>query len=485
MQVATRTPSSSPTNPPENLWQFDSWQLADAIRQGSLSASKVLDEAIQRIETLNPSINAVVASDYERARRAAESIDSAIASGRDPGGLAGVPILVKDLEDAEGLPTTRGSLLFKDFIATNDSTHVARVKRAGAIVIGKSATPEFGSTFFTRSKIHGITRNPWNLDRSPGGSSGGSAAAVAAGIVPLGTASDGGGSTRIPASFCGLVGHKPTRGLIPHGPGYFSISHASVLGCLARCVRDVARHLDVTAGPSPLDPDTYPVQPEFEARLEIDLPKGLRAGWSETMGFGVCDPDVARIARKAAEAACEATSLELIEVDVPFKDPAKAWSILGSVELAYELQPYLPDRYEDLTPPVQLSIEMTKTLKLEDVGRALERVSQLVEAQARLFENVDFLFTPTTATTAIPAEGSIPNDIAGKRVGPFGVIPFTYPFNLTGNPAISVPAGVDSNGLPVGVQIAGPRFSDGTLLQIAYRYEQANPWPKFAPLAYQ
>jgi aspartyl-tRNA(Asn)/glutamyl-tRNA(Gln) amidotransferase subunit A len=467
----------------QELWKKDAVEIADGIRQGEISATEVLEICISRIESLNPRLNAVVAHDFESARKQAAAIDQMVAKGDDPGPFAGVPILVKDLEDARGLPTTKGSLLFKDHIAERDSTHVERLRAAGVVVVGKSAAPEFGSTYFTRSKIHGITRNPWNLERTSGGSSGGSSAAVASGMVPIATASDGGGSTRIPASFTGLVGHKPTRGLIPHGPGHWTISHFSVLGCLARSVRDAARHLDVVAGISPLDTDTYPIDPAFENSLKSEPIAVSKAGWSDTMGFGVCDPEVSQIARKAAEVACESAGLELRDVEVPFKDPAKAWSVLGSVELVYELSSYLPDRYDDLTPAVQASLQMAKMLKLEDVGRAADRVSGLVEAQASLFEEIDVLFTPTTATTAIAAEGIIPHEIGGVRVGPFGVLPFTYPLNLTGNPAISVPAGIASDGMPVGLQIAGPRFSDAVLLQIAYKYEESSPWPKLAPIS--
>ncbi len=467
----------------EALWRLDAHTLADRIRRGELSATEAVDVAISRIEAANPRLNAVVAKDYDRARQAAEEIDKQVARGEDPGPLAGVPILVKDLEDAEGLPTTRGSLLFADNVAKHDSIHVGRLRRAGAIVVGKSAAPEFGSTYFTRSKLHGVTRNPWDLARTSGGSSGGSSAAVSAGLVPLATASDGGGSTRIPAAFTGLVGHKPTRGLIPHGPGHWSIGHFSVLGALARCVRDTARHLDVASGPSALDAFSLSAKPDFESALDEDIPPGLRVGWTDSMGFGISDPDVSRVARTAAEKLCDALGVRMREVEVPFRDPARAWSVLGSVELVYELDAYLPDRYEDLTPAVQLSVEMAKSLHLRDVGRAAERVAHLVEAQARLFAEVDLLASPTTAVTAISADGNIPLEIAGRRVTPFGAIPFTYPFNLTGNPAISVPAGLASDGLPVGLQIAGRRFEDALLLKVAYRYEAVYPWSKFAPLA--
>jgi aspartyl-tRNA(Asn)/glutamyl-tRNA(Gln) amidotransferase subunit A len=467
----------------ERIWQSDACELAAAIKAQELKATKVAEVHLRRIEKYNEVLNAVVYLDPDSALQTASRIDEAIAAGEDPGSLAGIPILVKDLEDVAGMPTTRGSLLFAANVATCDSTHVARLKKAGVVVLGKSAAPEFGSIPFTRSKLFGITRNPWDTAKTPGGSSGGSAAAVAAALVPLATASDGGGSTRIPASYTGLVGHKPTRGLVPHGPGYAGLARFSVLGCLSRSVRDTARYLDCVSGPSPYDTDTYPVTPHFESLLEQDLPRPLKAGWSATLGFGTCDPEVERIARAAAEAVCKVCDISLEDVEIAFKDPAKAWSVLGSVDLLYELRDYLPDRYDDLTPVVQASVQMARHLTIEDIGRAGDRVHGLVEVQAELFERIDLLFTPTTSTTAFDAGGPMPLEIAGRRVGPMGALPFTYPFNLTGNPAISVPAGTDSSGMPVGLQIVGPRFSDGLLLQVAHRYEKAVGWQKFAPLA--
>lgn len=463
------------------IWQRDAYELADSIRNGDLSAVEVLRAHLERVDALDPRFNAVVYLDRSAAVRQAEEIDAAVAAGRDPGPLAGVPVLVKDLEDVAGMPTTHGSLLFAENVAQEDSTHVARLRRAGAVIIGKSAAPEFGSIPFTRTKLFGTTRNPWDATRTPGGSSGGSAAAVASGMVPLATASDGGGSTRIPASYTGLVGHKPTRGLVPHGPRYHGIARFSVLGCLSRCVRDTARYLDQVCGPSPYDADTYPVEPRFEHSLDEPLPEGLRAGWTDSFGFGACDPEVARIARDAASKACEAAGIPLEEVEVRLKDPAKAWSVLGSIDLVHHLREFLPQRYDDLTPVVQASIQMARTLDIGDVGRAGERVHGLLEALAQLFEQVDVLFTPTTATTAFAAEGPMPMEVAGRRVGPMGSLPFTYPFNLTGNPAISVPAGLSAEGLPVGLQIVGRRFDDHLLLQIARTYERAHGWPKLAP----
>ena len=231
--------------------------IAESVRRGERRAVEVLDDALEAVGKRNDELGAFVHLDEGLARAAAEAVDAAVARGDDPGPLAGVPFGVKDLEDCAGLPTGRGSLLFHGRPPVDaDSIHVARMRAAGAVPIGKTATPEFGTLSFTRTKSTGVARNPWAVDRTPGGSSGGSAAAVAAGVVPIATASDGGGSIRIPAAFCGLVGFKPSFGRIPH-PGPHG-SETSVLGVMATTVADAARHLDVTAGPDDRDRFSLP-----------------------------------------------------------------------------------------------------------------------------------------------------------------------------------------------------------------------------------
>ncbi len=230
---------------------------ADAIRNGEMKAAALLEDCIEVIEAHNDAFNAFVYLDLDGARAAAADVDDRVARGEDPGPFAGVPFGVKDLEDCAGMPTSHGSLLYKGLpAAAEDSIHLARLRAAGAIFVGKTAAPEFGTIQYTKTKAWGVTRNAWNPDRTPGGSSGGSAAAVASGMVPIATASDGGGSTRIPASFSGLVGMKPSHGRIPHPTP--DPSQTAVYGVEATSVRDAARHLDITSGPDDLDRTTLP-----------------------------------------------------------------------------------------------------------------------------------------------------------------------------------------------------------------------------------
>src|SRR5688572_22181863 len=297
-------------------------EVATAVRAGDRTAVEVLDACLAAVAAGNDALNAFVHVDEGLARASAEAVDAAVARGDDPGPFAGVPFGVKDLDDCAGMPTSHGSLIYKDRgPAATDSIHVARLRAAGGVPIGKTAAPEFGTLNFTKTKAWGITRNAWDPSRTPGGSSGGSAAAVAAGLVPVATASDGGGSTRIPAGFSGLVGLKPSHGRIPHpGP---SGSQTAVHGMLTTTVADSARHLDITAGPHDDDRLSLPADGRRYEELIESLPvAGLRARWSVDLGFVEhIDVDVARLAEAAASALVGAAGLELDGKDVHLTDP--------------------------------------------------------------------------------------------------------------------------------------------------------------------
>ncbi|HET9558911.1 MAG TPA: amidase family protein, partial [Actinomycetota bacterium] len=298
-------------------------EIAEAVRSGERSAREVLDTYLARIDTGNEALNAFVHVDPDLAGGAAARVDEQVAAGQDPGPLAGVPFGVKDLEDCAGMPTSQGSLPYmgRGGVAA-DSVHVARLRAAGAVPVGKTAAPEFGTLNFTKTKAWGVTRSPWNLDRTPGGSSGGSAAAVAAGLVPMATASDGGGSTRIPAAFSGLVGMKPSHGRIPHpGP---QDSQTSVYGLLTTTVAESARHLDVAAGPDDRDRLSLPSPTVgYESAIETAEVAGLRARWSPDMGFATVDPEVLDIAGGAAEELASAAGLVIDEDPVHLPDAVK------------------------------------------------------------------------------------------------------------------------------------------------------------------
>src|SRR5918998_1181358 len=456
-------------------------EVAEAVRRGERSAVEVLDACLAAVAAIDD-LNAFVHLDPEGARRAAAAVDAAVARRQDPGPLAGVPFVVKDLEDCAGMPTSHGSLLFKGRgPVAADSVHVARLRAAGAVPIGKTAAPEFGTLSFTKTKAWGITRNPWDPDRTPGGSSGGSAAAVAAGAVPFATASDGGGSTRIPASFAGLVGFKPSHGRIPHpGP---SASETAVYGALTTTVVDAARHLDVVAGPDDHDRWSLPAPTvRYEDALEALDVSGLRARWSPDLGFATTDPEVEAVTRSAAEALADAAGLEVDEAPVVLTDPVKTWLSAGALDLWLSVEEDMwPAGADDLTAYSAPSLRQTEEYPLRRYAGALRRRQVLQDDVARLFPEVDVLLLPTTAVPAFAAEGPPPDRIAGQPVGPAMATPFTMLANLCWNPAVSLPAGTSAEGLPIGLQVVGRRHVDEVVLRLARIFETARPWPRTAP----
>jgi aspartyl-tRNA(Asn)/glutamyl-tRNA(Gln) amidotransferase subunit A len=446
----------------------------------------VLDDALAAIAAGNDRLGAFVHVDEGLARKAAEAVDAAVDAGRDPGPFAGVPIGVKDLEDCAGMPTTQGSLLYAGRGPVDaDSLHLARLRAAGAVPVGKTAAPEFGTLNFTKTKVFGVARNPWDPELTPGGSSGGSAAAVAAGLVPMATASDGGGSTRIPASFCGLVGFKASYGRIPHPAP--TGSETSVVGVLTTTVADSARHLDVAAGPDDRDRFSLP-QPlvGYESAIETLPLDGLRARWSPDLGFARCDPEVREVAETAARALAEAAGLAIDDEPVSLTDPVRAWLGAGALDLWLDLEPGMwPGVAGDLTRYSRSVLEQTEDYPVRKFADAVRRRQQLVLDAARLFDDVDVVMTPTTAVPAFPAEGPPPEVIDGEPAHPLGAsaTPFTMLANLCWNPAVSVPAGRTAAGLPVGLQVMARRHHDEIPLRLARIWEQARPWPRRAPAA--
>lgn len=458
--------------------------IAESVRRGERKAVEVLDAALAAIESGNERLNAFVHVDAELAREAAEQVDAAVARGDDPGPLAGVPFGVKDLEDCAGMPTSHGSLPYKGRgPVAADSIHVARLRAAGAVPFGKTAPPEFGTLNFTKTKAWGITRNPWDLTRTPGGSSGGSAAAVAAGITPMATASDGGGSTRIPAGFSGLVGMKPSHGRIPH-PGE-QPSQTSVLGILVTTVRDSARHLDVAAGPDARDRVSLPPPTvSYEDAIEALDVSGLRARVSLDLGFAFVDEEVADLVAGAAGALVEAAGLVRDDEPVGLRDPARVWQRAGYMDLWMAMAKGMwPSVADDLTLYSRQVLEQTESMPVSKASEVHRLRQELQDDSWRLFEEVDVVLCPTTAVPAFAAEGPPPSVIAGRELSPIYSTPFTMLANLTGNPAISVPAGLTSEGLPVGLQIIGRRFADEVVLRLARIFEQARPWPRHAASA--
>ena len=457
--------------------------LAAAIRRRELSPVALMEATLARIARLNPVLNAFVALRADAALVEARALERRLAGGEDPGPLAGIPFGVKDLEDLAGLPTTHGSVPFRNSMAKTDSTQVARLRRAGAIPVGKTNTPEFGYTGFTKNRLFGVTRNPWNLERTPGGSSGGSAAAIAGGLVPLATGSDGGGSVRIPACYTGAFGLKPTFGRIPRGPFEFRDWIDTVAyGPITRCVTDAALFLDAVVGHDPHDPDSLPHPGRAYADALDGVPAGLRIAYSATLGYARVAADVRREVEAAVAVLSDVLRRPVEPLTDRFTDVGLAWASLNAFQLHAELAPILETHREDWGRGFLTGVEYGARVGAAQIGSHQRERLRLIEEMAAVFARYDLLLTPTLPTAAFAAGGPLPSGADGHAFeSPIHAVAFTYPFNMTGHPAATVRAGLSDEGLPVGLQLVAAHGREDLLLAVARAYEQARPfdaWPR-------
>ena len=456
-------------------------QLLDLLSAREISCAELMNATLDRIEATHPKLNAVVSQrPREELLADAEAADARRAGG-DARPLEGAPLGVKDLEDVAGMVTSMGSRVFRDSVAEADSTQVARLRGAGAIVVGKTNTPEFGFTAITKNPLFGVTRSPWNLERTPGGSSGGSSAVLAGGVLPLVTSSDGGGSIRIPASFTGAFGLKPSQGRIPRGPmKAWDYGSTAVYGPLTRTVEDGALFLDLVAGPSPCDPGSLPhAGLSYREVLESGLPSSTRIAWSPDLGYARVQSDVVRVAADAAAAFDQAgLSVEPLEEHVPGGPPmlTAAWGSLGNFLIAGQIHEALRNQRQDMTHSFAEALERSWEMTPETFGAAARERGNLNLWCAEVFDRFDLLLTPTVPYDPPPARGPFPTHTEGREQVPAGVAAFTIPFNMSGHPAATVRAGLSDAGLPVGLQIVGPRHRDDLVLRAARLFERTRPW---------
>jgi aspartyl-tRNA(Asn)/glutamyl-tRNA(Gln) amidotransferase subunit A len=462
-------------------WLGDACSLVDAFRAGDLSPVEALDATLGAVE--RSQLNAFCHLDPERSRAWAEAADISLPFG-------GVPIGVKEIDGGvEGWPDTHGSLVFAGDVSQRTSTQVARLLAAGAVPAGLTNASEFGGINCTHTKLHGTTRNPWNPARTPGGSTGGGAAAVAGGLVTLSTGGDGGGSIRIPAGFCGLVGLKHTFGRIPRGP-FAEIGALTVtIGCVSRSVRDTARWLDVCNGHDAHDPLSLPRVDEWEAGLGTHELAGKRVTIAPTLGAAFVHPEVERTVREAAEALARDAGLRIVDVDVRLPELSFEWALAGMVGLRHLLGDRYPACEPELTPEIQFGLNLASSMfTLEGAARVEGQRQRFNETMAGLFEQVDFVMASTNPDVAFTAEGPLPTTIGDidltrelgfeKALGNHGAL--TIPSNIHGNPAVSIPAGA-VGGLPVGLQVLGRHHQEALLLDLALTAERERPWPLVTP----
>ena len=451
--------------------------LRDRLVRKKASPVELMHAVLDRIAERNQALNAIVAMrDPERLRADAHAAEQRIMRGEGRP-LEGIPFGVKDLEGAEGLVTSEGSVLFRDRVAERDDVHVGRLRAAGAILLGKTNAPEFGPTAITKNVLYGVTRNPWDPTRTPGGSSGGSAAALASGMLPLVTASDGGGSIRIPAAWTGAFGLKPSHGRVPRGPQQtWDTSQMAVYGPLTKTVEDAALVLDVLAGPSLLDPTALP-HPGLSYLEHVGgaAPERLRIGFSADLGRAVVQSDVARL---VAEGLRVLERLGHTIVDVKDGPPplGEDWMSLVGWGLAARLRDELPGNEDKIARYLRRIIEAANEMTPARWGRINEQRASVVAWCARTFEHVDVLVTPTVPYDPPPARGPFPDETEGRVHEPNAAAIFTMPFNVAWNPAASVRVGLSDAGLPAAMQIAGPCHRDDVVLSLARAFERERPW---------
>jgi len=482
--MSSVTTSGGAVSASHPLARLSACDILEGYRRGRFTPRDVIDDVIAVLEATDARCNVVVTGMYDQARADAERATLAWKAGGADGALAGVPVTVKDLIYVAGIPAQAGAPALEGFVPEVDAAVVSAIKAAGAVITCKTTTCESGYKLTADSPLSGVTRNPWRLDRTSGGSSGGAAAAVAAGCGPLAIGTDGVGSIRVPSSFCGVFGLKPTFGLVPRAPGFFPPSWPSLAhtGPIARTVGDAALLLEVIAGHDGRDAASLPIE-RYRFEGESRRLAGLRIGVSPDFGYAAVDPQVRRA----------------------FLDAVDVLADLGAKMVAIDLQ-LAPELLDEVLKPIgfteqaaavadrdalSLSRSEPEYLSVIAKGRAY-RGTEYVQATHRrlklrgqfldLFRKVDALVTPSVAVTAFAAGAIGVAEIDGRGIDPhLGWSPFSWPINLCGLPAASVPCGFDSGGLPIGLQVVAPWLEENLIFRLATAFEQARPWGGFWP----
>jgi aspartyl-tRNA(Asn)/glutamyl-tRNA(Gln) amidotransferase subunit A len=434
------------------LNQLDATELAARIAGRKISPVEVIDAALARLEATQPALNAFVAVDAEGARRAARAAEMAVMRGDALGPLHGVPVSIKDLIDVVGLPTRNGSLTMKDNIARADAVAVERLRRAGAIILGKTATPEFGYQLITKSLLHGITRNPWNLALTPGGSSGGAVASVAAGVTPIALGTDGGGSIREPCSLTGLAGIKANFSRVPVWPASANPMLVHV-GPIARSVADAALVLGIVAGPDRRDP--FSLMEPIGRELDPRTVRTLRIAYSPTLGFAKVDAPVERVVAAAIDRLRPVFPLEKVTEVCP--DATDIHSAIFFGGMSARLGDLVSTSPDLLDPPLVAAVKRFREMSVDTYLRLARNQVEFRETLRRFFERYDLLLTPTLECVAWDVEQPMPP--GHENIGYF-----LRPFNLTGQPAASISCGLTPDNLPVGLQVVAPLGGEATLI---------------------
>ncbi len=447
------------------LWRRSAVDLAGLLRSGQVSAREVLEEHLARIDEVNPTVNAIVTFAFDRAFEDAARADEAHARGESLGVLHGLPIAHKDLADTAGIRTTLGSPIFADNVPLVDELLIARLRAAGCVTLGKTNTPEFGAGSHTFNRLFGVTRNPHDPSRSAGGSSGGAAAALASGMVPIADGSDLGGSLRNPASFCGIVGLRPTPGTVPSWPASDPWDPLATEGPMGRNAADVALLLSAMAGPHPSVPLRGAAGPFGPMDRSL---AGLRVGWSADAG-GLPVERAVQVALAGVPERLGAHGCVVVDAFPDLTGAGRVFQTLRSVGFERNLGPLYDVRPDDLKDTIRWNIELARSLSASDVGVALRDRGSLQERVRRFFERYDVFALPTVQVVPFPVEVEWVREVEGVPLANYlEWMQSCTDITVTGCPAISVPAGVTPDGLPVGLQLVAPPGGELLLLQIAH-----------------
>lgn len=454
------------------LHDLSAVEIASLVRAREISAREVTDACLARIAATEGEVNAFIHVADDQARADADAVDRRIAAGEEPGPLVGVPVGVKDMVHVAGMPTSFGCKLFAGQVAPEDAVPIARLKAAGAVIVGKTTTPEFGHKAITQGPLFGRTLNPWNEDYTSGGSSGGSGAALAARQVPLTVGTDGGGSVRIPASVCGVFGHKATLGVVPHIHAPDLFANNSYIGPMARDAADLRAMHAVMAGPDGRDP--------WSKRIPSGGPyvgrEDLKLGFAMHVGNPVVDPEVSAAVLRARDA-FGVIGREVREIDVDLHQYEPHFRVFLETALAGRLSKHLDAHRDDLDPTLVRTIEHGLARDVREIHTAAAMRSHIYRSVDAVFGEVDLLLTPTLAAAAVAADTDTHADIviAGKNCGRIraGWYPYTWPMNLTGHPAVTLPCGWSRDGIPIGLQIVGRWYEDDLVLWAAQKLHGA------------
>jgi Asp-tRNA(Asn)/Glu-tRNA(Gln) amidotransferase A subunit family amidase len=456
--------------------------MVEIIKNQEITSEEITETIIERIEKINPIINAYCTTTFDLARDMAKQADYKVKRGEQLGLLNGIPTSIKDLNPVKGIRNTYGSKIFENHIPDYDDVAVQRLKEEGCVILGKTNTPEFGFKGVTDNFIFGHSRNPWNLNVTTGGSSGGAAAAIVSGLGPLAQGSDGGGSIRHPSSLCGAYGLKPSFGRVPRYPKLFPMGmDLAVIGPIVRCVKDAALMLDAMKGPLEVDKTTLPADGFRYIDKINELPRNLKIGYSLDLGYA-----------KAVDSEVEKNildSLQLFEnfgwsiekVKMKLRKAQLSFNTIWTTQLAYNLKPYLKEWENKMDPDLIKLIKAGLGYDGMSLPKAIAGRNKVYETIYNAFKNFDVVITPSLAVPAFELGIMYPSKINGLNVSPTAWMPFSFPFNLTGHPAASIPSGWSSGDLPIGMQIVGKRFDELTVLQVSKAFEEMAPWQDKKP----